>query len=103
MFGAPNVWAKDSSGKLVRSIEAEEYKAAVGYVRDLWSAGLIWPDAQSGQPSRSHFAAGRFALSVEGFGNSWNDFWRQGLQQNPPAHFDIIKPFSATAVAQPIG
>jgi putative aldouronate transport system substrate-binding protein len=97
MFGAPNIWGKDASGKLVRSFETEQYKAAVGYVRDLWSAGLMWPDAPSGTGSRSNFAAGRFALSVEGFGNSWNDFWRQGLEQNPPNHFDIIKPFSAAA------
>ena len=103
MFGAPNIWGKDSSGKLVRSIETEQYKAAVGYVRDLWSAGLMWPDAPSGQPSRSNFAAGRFVLSVEGFGNSWNDFWRQGLQQSPANHFDVIKPFNATAGAQPVG
>jgi putative aldouronate transport system substrate-binding protein len=102
MFGAPNVWGKDDSGKLVRAFETEAYKAAVGYMRDLWSAGLMWPDAPSGTPSRGNFAAGRFALSVEGFGNSWNDFWRQGLQQNPPNHFDIIPPFSATAGQKPV-
>lgn len=102
MFGAPNVWGKDTSGKLVRDIETEAYKAAVGYVRDLWAAGLIWPDAPQGTPSRTDFAAGRFALSVEGFGNSWNDFWRQGLQAHPANHFDIIPPFSATAGVQPI-
>lgn len=102
MFGAPNVWGKDAHGKLIRDLEHEGYKAAVGYVRELWSAGLMWPDAPSGTPSRSQFAAGRFALSVEGFGNSWNDFWRQGLQQNPPNHFDIILPFAATAGVQPV-
>lgn len=102
MFGAPNEWGKDASGKVVRTFETEAYKAAVGFVRDLWAAGLMWPDAPSGTPSRAHFAAGRFALSVEGFGNSWNDFWRQGLEQTPQNHFDIIQPFSATAGAQPI-
>jgi putative aldouronate transport system substrate-binding protein len=102
MFGAPNLWGKDASGKLVRNYETEEYKAAVGYVRDLWSAGLMWPDAPSGTGSRTNFAAGRFVLSVEGFGNSWNDFWRQGLGQNPPNHFDIIPPFAATAGVKPI-
>jgi putative aldouronate transport system substrate-binding protein len=34
---------------------------------------------------------------VEGFGNSWNDFWLRGLQQTPPTNFDIIFPFSADA------
>jgi putative aldouronate transport system substrate-binding protein len=39
---------------------------------------------------------------VEGFGNSWNDFWRRGLQNNPPQHFDLIKPFRARAGDPPI-
>ena len=65
-------------------------------------SGPDLPDAPSGSPSRAKFAAGRFVLSVEGFGNSWNDFWRQGLAQSPPNHFDIIPPFSATAGVQPV-
>jgi putative aldouronate transport system substrate-binding protein len=97
MFGAPNWWGKDASGKLVRDRETEEYKAAVGFVRDVLAAGLMWPDALTAGVSRGDFAAGRFALSVEGFGNSWNDFWRRGLQQNPPQHFDLIPPFPGTA------
>jgi len=103
IFGAPNVWGKDSSGKLVRDRETEAFKAAVGYVRNLWSEGLIWANAPTATASRPDFAAGRFALSVEGFGNSWNDFWRQGLGQNPPQHFDLVPPFSATAGTPPIG
>jgi hypothetical protein len=62
----------------------------------------MWPDAPVSPRSRPDFAAGRFAISVEGFGNSWNDFWRQGLEQNPPQHFDIILPFSARAGDQPV-
>jgi putative aldouronate transport system substrate-binding protein len=95
MFGAPYRWGLDSSGKLVKDWETEQYRAAVGYVRDLWAAGLIWSDAVTGQNSRANFVARKFAMSVEGFGNSWNDFWLRGLAQNPPAHFDIIMPFSA--------
>jgi putative aldouronate transport system substrate-binding protein len=102
MFGAPNVWGKDAAGRLVRDYETEEFKAAVGFVRDLWSAGLIWPDAPSGTASRTEFVAGRFALSVEGYGNSWNDFWRRGLEQNQPNHFDILPPFAAVAGVDPV-
>src|SRR5205085_4494058 len=32
-----------------------------------------------------------------------NDFWRQGLQQNPAQHFDLIPPFPARAADKPIG
>jgi putative aldouronate transport system substrate-binding protein len=39
--------------------------------------------------------AKRFAVSVEGYGNAWSDFWRRGLQQQPPTNFGLIKPFPA--------
>jgi putative aldouronate transport system substrate-binding protein len=95
MFGAPNTWGLDSSGKVVRDLETEQFKTAVAYVRDLWTAGLIWSDAPSNTDQRANFVGKKFAVCVEGFGNSWNDFWLRGLQQNPPTHFDIILPFSA--------
>jgi putative aldouronate transport system substrate-binding protein len=69
----------------------------VAYVRDLWTAGLMWPDAPSNTDQRSAFVGKKFAVCVEGFGNSWNDFWLRGLQQDPPTNSDIILPFSADA------
>jgi putative aldouronate transport system substrate-binding protein len=97
MFGAPFNWGLDSSGKIARDRETEQYKAAIGYVRDLWSGGLIWPDAPGSNDQRANFVGKKFAVCVEGFGNSWNDFWLRGLQLDPPTHFDIILPFSADA------
>jgi len=40
------------------------------------------------------FVPGKFATTIEGFDNFWNDFWRQGQQRNPPRHFGFIKPES---------
>jgi len=97
MFGAPNLWGMDTSGKVVRDRETDQFKAAVGYVRDLWASGVIWPDAPSSNDARGNFVGKKFATCVEGFGNSWNDFWLRGLNQNPPTNFDIILPFSADA------
>lgn len=100
MFGAPNMWELDASGKLVRDRETEQYKAAVGYMRDLIGSGVYPPDIQttaSATAARAAFIAGRFVVSTEAFGNGWNDFWRRGLQQNPPRHYTIVAPFSATA------
>jgi putative aldouronate transport system substrate-binding protein len=97
MFGAPNVWGLDASGKVVRDRETEQFKAAVAYVRDLWTSGMYWPDAPSNTDQRSNFVGKKFAVCVEGFGNSWNDFWLRGQNQNPPTNFDIILPFSADA------
>ena len=97
MFGAPYNWGLDSSGKVVRDRETPEYKAAVGYLADLWKSGLITPSVSNTSfNSRNDFVAKKLAMSVEGFGNSWNDFWYRGLKtENPPTNFDIIFPFSA--------
>jgi putative aldouronate transport system substrate-binding protein len=100
-FGAPNVWKLDSSGKLIRDRETEEYKAAVGYLRDLMAAGVFPSDVSALANSRNDLVAGKFVLSVEGYGNGWNDFWRRGLMQNPPNHYKMLKPFAAADGGQP--
>ncbi|MBV9578493.1 MAG: hypothetical protein JO057_07890 [Chloroflexi bacterium] len=97
MFGAPNTWGLDASGKVVRDRETDQFKAAVGYLRDLWTAGLMWPDGPTTTDQRSNWVGKKFATCVEGFGNSWNDFWLRGLQQTPPTNTDLIMPFSADA------
>jgi len=97
MFGAPNTWGLDASGKVIRDRETDQFKAAVAYVRDLWTSGLYWTDAPTSTDQRANFVGKKFAVCIEGFGNSWNDFWLRGLQQQPPTNFDIILPFSADA------
>jgi putative aldouronate transport system substrate-binding protein len=94
-FGAPNVWKLDASGKLVRDRETEEYKAAVGYLRDLMSSGVFPLDVTSMPNSRDALVAGKFVVSVEGYGNGYNDFWRRGLILKPPNHYRMLQPFPA--------
>ena len=101
MFNAPNDWKLDSSGKLIKDYETEEYKAAVGYMRDLFAAGMYWPDSVQATMSRNDFVGKKFAVSPEGQGNSWVDFWQRGLQQQPPTRFGLIKPFSAVDGQKP--
>ena len=102
MFNAPNDWKLDSSGKLIKDYETEEYKAAVGYMRDLFAAGMYWPDSVQATMSRNDFVGKKFAVSPEGQGNSWVDFWQRGLQQQPPTRFGLIRPFSAVDGQKPI-
>jgi putative aldouronate transport system substrate-binding protein len=97
MFGAPNNWSLDATGKLTKELETEEFKATVGWMRDTWTAGLWWPDSLQITDARTSFVAGKFATCIDAFGNSWNDFWRRGLQQATPRHFGFIKPFRAKA------
>jgi putative aldouronate transport system substrate-binding protein len=100
MFGAPNTWGMEN-GKLVRDRETEGYKQAVSYVRDLMQMKVFPPDIATITRSRDDFVAKKFAVSVEGYGNFWNDFWRRGLQQNPQTKFKLLKPFPATDGGQP--
>jgi putative aldouronate transport system substrate-binding protein len=101
MFGAPNMWAINPAGRLVRDRETDQYKAAISYMKDLIASGLYPPDIQTGGDSRGAYIAGKFVVSNEAFGNGWNDLWRRGLQQKPPRRFTVIKPFSASVSGKP--
>jgi len=101
MFGTPNMWGMDASGKLVRDRETDQYKAALSYMKDLMGSGLYPPDLQTAGDQRGSFIAGRFIVSTEAFGNGWTDFWRRGLQQNPQRHYTIVKPFASDASGKP--
>ena len=85
-------------GKLLKDRETEEYKAAVGYMRDLFTAGVYWPDSiQSAANVRADFAGKSFAISPEGQGNSWVDFWQRGNKVTPPTRFGMLDLFPASA------
>ncbi|MBV9582615.1 MAG: extracellular solute-binding protein [Chloroflexi bacterium] len=105
LWGAPNNWALDaSSGKLVKNFEAPEFKAAVGYARDLFASGLYHPSSLNYadiNAARLDFVAGRFALYPEGFGQPWQDFWRRGLKNSPPYNFIPLPPFAAQQGGKP--
>jgi putative aldouronate transport system substrate-binding protein len=102
MFEAPNNWKLEQSGKLIKDRETEEYKAAVGYLRDLIALGVYTPDIATMTNSRTDWVAKKFVLTVEGHGNSWVDAWQRGLQQTPPTKTGLVKPFSATAGRKPV-
>jgi putative aldouronate transport system substrate-binding protein len=98
MFGAPNNWRLDSSGKLTKNYETPEYKEAIAYVRDLFVAGLFHPNTLNYgdiNAARLNFVGGKFLLYPEGFGQPWQDFWRRGLKNSPPYNFVPPPPFPA--------
>jgi putative aldouronate transport system substrate-binding protein len=104
MFGAPNNWSLDSSGKLTKDIETQEYKAALAYVRDLITSGLYHPDSLTIADSvtaRNDFIGSKFILDVETFGNAWQDGWTRGPKLDPPVTPQAVLPFPATAGGQP--
>jgi putative aldouronate transport system substrate-binding protein len=75
MFGAPNQW-DESGGKFTRTFETEQFKAAVGFARDLYAAGVYHPDSLTWTilQKRTNFEAGRFAYEFDGMTiNLWNN------------------------------
>src|SRR5919202_5846708 len=98
MFGAPNNWALDASGKLVKDIETPQYKEAMNYVRDLVVSGVYHPDSLTLADStraRDAFIGSKFVLDVETFGNAWQDGWTRGPKNNPPVTPAAVLPFQA--------
>ena len=49
MFGAPNLWAVDSSGKFTHTWETDGYKQALAFTADLYKAGVFHPDSAESQ------------------------------------------------------
>jgi putative aldouronate transport system substrate-binding protein len=89
IFGAPNGWRVESSGKLTKDVETPEFKEATGFVRDLFASGVFHPNTQtwaSGVIARAQFAIGKFAIFRDPI-NGWQDGWRQALQSPQP--FDV--------------
>jgi putative aldouronate transport system substrate-binding protein len=98
LFGAPNNWKLDSSGKLTKSFETAEYKETVGYLRNLWAAGVFHPDVPTiPNLARSYdwWAPGKWVLQWCLWGNQWTNMWQQGRRQNPPFNALPIRPFAA--------
>ena len=96
-FGAPNNWRADASGKLTRSFETDQYKAAVGYARDLVAAGLYHPDSPTfNQVSvRTNFVARKYAFVNSGWLAAAIQYWGGAQTQNPPGKVDVVPPFGA--------
>jgi putative aldouronate transport system substrate-binding protein len=97
LFGAPNDWRLESGGKLTKDWETPEYRETLGYVRDLYAAGVFHPNSMtfaSGPVARAQFAIGKFGVWLDPI-NGWQDAWRQALQSPQPFDVHMIPPFAA--------
>jgi putative aldouronate transport system substrate-binding protein len=95
---APNNWKVDSSGKLVRAYETDQYKAAVAYARDLATSGVYHPDSPTFNvvSIRTAFVGRKFVFNNSGWLAASVQFYEGGLQQtNPPSKLDITPPFGS--------
>jgi putative aldouronate transport system substrate-binding protein len=96
MFGAPNMWSLESGGKLVHARETEQFKAAVGYVRDLFAAGVYHPNSGNygALAIKDDHVAGKFAFAESTWTATYPDFWHRGAAANPPVEMRITPPFT---------
>jgi len=95
IFRTPNNWKLDSTGKLIKDYETEEFKAAVSFARDLWSAGLYHPNTTSyGGNGNPDYAAGRFAVQISVWGQYIQN-WDLLASVNPNGKTYPMHPFAA--------
>jgi putative aldouronate transport system substrate-binding protein len=94
VFHAPNNWSLDASGKLVKDWETEEFAAAVGYVRDLWAAGVYHPDTPTyAGILNNDFIAGRHGV-VLGVWGQYVQNYDNLLRTNPNGRVAPMHPFA---------
>lgn len=103
VYGAPNNWRIDSAGKLTKDFETDEYRAAVSFARDLWSAGVWHPDSRtlSGTTLSTALRGDQAAVASHSFGALIAQ-WPLLAAQNPAARLRVIHPFSADGKTKPI-
>jgi len=103
VFGVPNNWSLDSSGKPIKDYETDQYKAAVGYARDLWATGVFHPDSRTltGTTLSTALRGGQVVVASHSFGALIAQ-WSLLAAENPAARLRVIHPFSADGKTKPI-
>ncbi|MBV9580940.1 MAG: extracellular solute-binding protein [Chloroflexi bacterium] len=103
MFGTPNNWRLDQSGKLTKDYETDEYRACVSYARDLWAAGVFHPDCRtlSGTTLSTALRGGQAAVASHSFGALIAQ-WALLAAENPDARLRVVHPFAADGKSAPI-
>jgi putative aldouronate transport system substrate-binding protein len=98
MFGAPNNWKLDASGRLVKDYETEEFKAGLGFLRDVWAAGLFHPNTLT---FTNVTVSGAFWTSNIVFHTYPSLDWVATLRASPSARPIYVPPFSADGTSKP--
>ncbi|MBV8713805.1 MAG: hypothetical protein JO020_08280 [Chloroflexi bacterium] len=103
MYGVPNNWSLDSSGKLTYYLEAPGTKDAINKARELWAAGVYSPNSTQYNTGskRTDFAGAKFISCFDGFQGASLTFFATAPSLNPPGKYRMVTPFSAVAGQQP--
>lgn len=89
MFGAPNRWA-ESGGKFTSTYETDQFKAAVGFARELYAANYYHPNYYNDTlVKRNDFEAGKFAFQFDGM---TLELWNGSKKVNPATKLRLPLP-----------
>ena len=91
LWRAPKNW-RELNGRFIKDIETEEFKAAVGYCRELWRAGLFYPTMPAQAQALDLFYNGQaslYQLSTAATKGAW-DFL---ANNRPEFELDVLTPF----------
>jgi putative aldouronate transport system substrate-binding protein len=97
MFRAPNHWAAAKDGTLTSSYETDEFKAALGFYRDLFAAGVYHPDSPTfnSVSSRTSFQARKFGFLWGGIGsNNASQYMDKPPPLTPASKIRPLAPFA---------
>jgi putative aldouronate transport system substrate-binding protein len=93
IFRVPNNWRLEGD-RLTNDFETEEFRAAVGFARDLWAAGVWHPDTPVyGGSFNADFQAGRFAVAP-GVWGQYIQLWDLLARTNPNGRIHPMHPFA---------
>jgi putative aldouronate transport system substrate-binding protein len=104
VFGAPNIWRNDG-GKLTKDIETQEYKAAVAYCRDLWDAGVVYPNLPNmdGVASSTAFYNSSYLMYMGQLSSFGGSNWARAALNDPASvPCGLVLPFSADGKTKPM-
>ena len=106
VFGGPNQWSLQN-GKLTRLFETDQFRQAVEFARDVWSAGLYEP----GSPSYNVISARQAMVARKGVfrwdGNTSDIFHSRGVgagglsSLQPPPQIRLLPMFPGQAGGKP--
>lgn len=104
MFGGPNNWRLESSGKLTKDYETNEFASAIGFARDLYTAGVYHPNSltYSNLGADADFEAGKFGFYYSTWLALSTGYWPVAARINPAFKMRGVSPFSLDGKTKPV-
>lgn len=94
IFKGPNNWRVDKNGKFTKDIETEEFKATLGYIRELVQAGVYYPGSSSiGTNAAKTLFDGAKVAAVFDSWSAYGGYWNRALTIDPNSKIRVMIPF----------